>query len=582
MAAAARTFPKVPRVYSYIRFSHIKQAEGASAERQRAYAVEWAKRAGMSLDETLTDQGLSAYSQKHITQGAFGKFLAAVKAGEVPKGSVLIVEAFDRMSRADPMEAFQQLREITLAGLKVVTARDNQEYSAASFKATPMALLQCLMAMILANQESVNKGGRVADSLRRKCEGWVAGTYRGPIHVGAMPGWLRFANGKYEPIPAQVAVIRRAAALYRNGSTATQIAKTLHAEGLKIGTRTRPTASHVIRMLTYPALAGDKTVEVKRETEHGEIGHDAFELKDYFPPVMSRAELAELQQISRQRTRKFIRGEIPSLLTGFGIALCGYCGAPLRAHTLLSQRKDDGTLLPSARRLMCSHENHGSGCKRNGSCSAVPVEIAVMEFLSSPENLRKLVGSDRSSLRRSELALAEAELAATEDTLERAADLALASRSDVGVFVERVRKLETARDAAREKVQRAGRALMDAARDMTGVDEQWREVKAGVLALNYESRMAARQLTADIFERIAVYHSGVEDPAPAGERVIVVEAVAKGGDKAAWLYVRHDGTLLRKLEWVKLGKMAEAASEYQAAAVAPAPASKKRAALASA
>ena len=56
----------------------------------------------------MRDEGLSAFHQKHVTKGALGTFLAAVEAGKVPPGSVLIVEALDRLSRANPMDAQAQ------------------------------------------------------------------------------------------------------------------------------------------------------------------------------------------------------------------------------------------------------------------------------------------------------------------------------------------------------------------------------------------------------------------------------------------------------------------------------------------
>ena len=68
-----------PKVYSYLRFSDPKQAAGSSADRQTAYAQRWAADRGMVLDEALSlrDEGLSAYHQRHITQGALGAFLRA-------------------------------------------------------------------------------------------------------------------------------------------------------------------------------------------------------------------------------------------------------------------------------------------------------------------------------------------------------------------------------------------------------------------------------------------------------------------------------------------------------------------------
>ncbi len=59
-----------------------------------------AKERGLALDETLSlrDEGLSAFHQHHVKQGALGIFLRAVDDGRIPHGSVLVVEGLDRLS----------------------------------------------------------------------------------------------------------------------------------------------------------------------------------------------------------------------------------------------------------------------------------------------------------------------------------------------------------------------------------------------------------------------------------------------------------------------------------------------------
>lgn len=75
-------------VYSYLRFSDPRQAAGNSADRQAEYAKSWAAGRGLTLDESrsLRDEGLSAFHQRHIKQGALGVFLQAVDEGRIPAG----------------------------------------------------------------------------------------------------------------------------------------------------------------------------------------------------------------------------------------------------------------------------------------------------------------------------------------------------------------------------------------------------------------------------------------------------------------------------------------------------------------
>lgn len=164
------------KVYSYLRFSDAKQAAGASSERQQAYAKEWARKNGLTLDESLSmrDEGLSAYHQKHIKRGALGAFLQAVEEGKVPTGSVLVVEGLDRLSRAEPIVAQGQLAQIINAGITVVTASDSKAYSQESLKANPMDLVYSLLVMIRAHEESDTKSKRVRDATSGAARYWVS------------------------------------------------------------------------------------------------------------------------------------------------------------------------------------------------------------------------------------------------------------------------------------------------------------------------------------------------------------------------------------------------------------------------
>ncbi|SFU68274.1 Resolvase, N terminal domain [Paenacidovorax caeni] len=190
------------RVYSYLRFSDAKQADGYSTERQTAYAEAWAKEHGLQLDAELSmrDEGLSAYHQTHVKRGALGVFLAAVEIGQVPKGSVLVVEGLDRLSRAEPILAQAQLASIINAGITVVTASDNKVYSRERLKANPMDLVYSLLVMIRAHEESDTKSKRVRDAIRRQCTGWQAGKALMPNAFSSeVKGYLRLDDKNDSP-----------------------------------------------------------------------------------------------------------------------------------------------------------------------------------------------------------------------------------------------------------------------------------------------------------------------------------------------------------------------------------------------
>src|SRR6516162_1889468 len=96
-----------PKAYSYKRFSTPAQEQGDSLRRQTALADAWSARTGVPLDTelNLTDRGVSAYTGANRDVGNLGAFLRAVEDGTVPRGSWLLVESLDRLSRETPADA---------------------------------------------------------------------------------------------------------------------------------------------------------------------------------------------------------------------------------------------------------------------------------------------------------------------------------------------------------------------------------------------------------------------------------------------------------------------------------------------
>ena len=190
-------------VYSYLRFSDQRQAAGSSVARQIQYAERWAAAHGMKLDTSLSmsDHGLSAFHQRHVTEGALGVFLEAIKAGRVQEGSILIVEQLDRLSRADVLTAFNQLSSIVTAGVRVITTKDDMEFSRENLAEHPFILYPAITSMILAHEESANKSRRVTEAIVLLCKGWVAKHYRGKIRQGKDPQWLSETADGWQVIP---------------------------------------------------------------------------------------------------------------------------------------------------------------------------------------------------------------------------------------------------------------------------------------------------------------------------------------------------------------------------------------------
>lgn len=511
------------RVYSYLRFSDPRQATGNSADRQLQYAQRWAAEKGLILDESLSlrDEGLSAYHQRHVKQGALGAFLLAVDEGRIPVGSVLVVEGLDRLSRAEPLQAQAQLAQIINAGITVVTASDGREYNRAGLKAQPMDLVYSLLVMIRAHEESDTKSKRVKASIRRQCEGWVAGTYQGIIRNGRDPAWLSWTGSAWELIPERVEAVRLAIELFREGHGAVRIVRELAAKGLAL-TEKGAEAQQIYRLIRLPALIGQKSLDLDGEE---------FRLDGYYPPLLSVGEFAELQQLVETRGRRKGKGEIPGIVTGLGMTYCGYCGTAMVGQNMMFKTRADGSIADGHRRLICVGYSHNSGCPVGGSCSVVPVERAVMSYCADQMNLSGLLeGRAQLQTLRARVAKAKGEAALTEQKLARVSEALLASDGVAPlVFVRQARELEELLNGRRREAEQAERELQVlAGRDRPALAEAWASLAAGVEARDYDARMKARKLVADTFERIVIYHRGVEPDGRAGKDIDVL-LVARGG-----------------------------------------------------
>lgn len=508
-------------VYSYMRFSDPRQAAGSSAERQAAYAARWAAEHGATLDESLTlrDEGLSAYHQQHVKSGALGVFLAAIEQGRIVPGSVLVVEGLDRLSRAEPLQAQAQLAQIINAGISVVTASDGREYSRESLKAQPMDLVYSLLVMIRAHEESETKSKRVKAAIRRQCEGWMAGTFRGVIRQGQDPLWLRWAGHAWEMIPERVAAVRMGLELYQRGYSASRIIRELAEHGLALSPR-GPQALQIYRLIQQRALLGEREITLDGQTWH---------LPGYYPALLSQAEWDDLQSIASDRGRRAGRGAVQPVLTGMRLTVCGYCGAALVGQNQRRRHLADDELIPDGhRRLHCTNAGRG-GCAVDGSVSVAPIERGIFAYCSDAFNLARLYGADRTKVPKEKLAAAREALAKLDQQLARLTDAMLESDDVPAVFTARARQLEDRRPDLVEAVVHAERDLAAVARsDLTGAHERWRELAAGVEAQEAEARIQARQLVADTFEAIAVYHHGIQ-PVAGSSAPIDVVLRTKGG-----------------------------------------------------
>src|SRR5262245_48183923 len=150
--------------YSYLRYSSPEQGEGDSVRRQNKSAADWCKRHDVQLDanRTYLDRGRSAYHGRHRQRGgALAAFLAEVERGDIPPGSVLIIENLDRLSRENPWDSVPLLCSLVNAGIAVASLHPTEMLFERGCDLT--SLILAVVEFGRSHSESASKANRMGE-----------------------------------------------------------------------------------------------------------------------------------------------------------------------------------------------------------------------------------------------------------------------------------------------------------------------------------------------------------------------------------------------------------------------------------
>jgi DNA invertase Pin-like site-specific DNA recombinase len=202
--------------YSYTRYSSAEQGAGDSVARQTRLTAAWCKRHDVQLDTTRTflDRGKSAYHGKHRENGAaLAAFLREVERGDIPAGSVLIVENLDRLSRENPWRSLQLLCSLVNAGITVAALSPTEAIFEQESDLTKLFLATVEFGR--GHSESKAKADRMSSLWAEKRRAVREKTRT--ILTRVTPGWIEIRNGKMVPIPERVTIIKRMFSLTLKG-----------------------------------------------------------------------------------------------------------------------------------------------------------------------------------------------------------------------------------------------------------------------------------------------------------------------------------------------------------------------------
>lgn len=445
------------KAYFYGRFSTSEQKDGRSFDRQIEKAKAFAKKKNLELDERyFFDEGKSAFVGRHAKDGALAEFIEAVKAGEIAKGSYLLVENQDRLSRERVTTALMRFLELLQQGMVVVTLDGEQEFTS---DADFTRLMLALVPMQVAFDESKKKSERLSDVWGKKKR--LAREEGKPLGDNG-PHWLTYdeksksfgANEKSE-------IVVRIFTLSAQGYGKGKIASALNKDGIpsfKAGTGRRSgiwQQSSIDKILKSRSVLGEYQ-PYRRVVDFDEGKKlsvpDGEAIKGFYPSIISEELFSQANRaLAQRRTSKQTKtGDLFSNLLQ-GVAKCGVCGSAM--HFVNKGERPKG-----GNYLVCSKAKVGAGCPYHGYKYETLEEILVETLTKLPS--LKLV---QESVDQLEVAIDvfEGELALGKGKLEKLTNLLMTVPSEalaIGVREQelKIKEMDSELAGLRERLAQGG------------------------------------------------------------------------------------------------------------------------------
>ncbi|MCD2183657.1 recombinase family protein [Rhizobium sp. GN54] len=494
-----------PKAYSYVRMSTDIQLKGDSLRRQTEASAKYAEAHGLELiqDFKLEDIGVSAFHGRNVAQGALGKFLALAEDGSVPKGSYLLVESLDRISRQNPQAATTLFLQILQTGINIVTLTDGHVYRAGSSDFTDIIVSVVIMSR--AYEESRTKSVRVGAAWEAKRRNLQAKKL-----TRVAPIWLKLNDNRteFELVSGRVDLIKKIFNEADAGKGSFQIARGLNLAGVPTFSTSKGWhESYISKVLTNRAVLGEfqphKYVDGRR-TPFG------APVPDYFPAIVTREQFERIQAGRAVRRTKGSGRKGANFTNLFsGVAACGYCLGRMRVV-------DKGSGPKGGVYLRCENARRGVQCS-SGSWPLAHFETSFLLFVEELDLATLLSENSLAEKRRSlegSIALASAELAKQLLTRDRAFDL-LADATAATAFVRA--KI----DEATLEINRLESALAESRSELWALGgdrgSSIEEVKCAIAALRASDfeKSASRGKITDWVQRnvreLLVYADGLDE-----------------------------------------------------------------------
>ncbi|MFI8582372.1 recombinase family protein [Ectopseudomonas khazarica] len=341
----------MPKAYPYIRFSSDKQKDGLSIQRQtEAIEAYLAANPHLEVDKSLNleDLGKSGYAGRHLQKGgALYLFLEKIKSGEIEKGSVLIIEHFNRLSRLKLHKAMDLFNEILRHGIDIAVLDEKQIFTAESISS--IDYIKAVLKFDLAHEESKDKSKKGKDNWKFKKEA-LRNSQNPQIErlnfTKTLPLWLEKTDAEIVVNEQKAETIRLIFRLCIENNGYMRIATHLNqSKTPRLDASNGPwTLDIVKRLLHNRALLGEyqprKTVEIEGRARPIYVPNEEDPIKGVYPAVIDEDTFnaAHNGLTSRKSTGGGRRADMPNLFVK--LLKCDECGGSIKFQRHNNKYKD--------------------------------------------------------------------------------------------------------------------------------------------------------------------------------------------------------------------------------------------------
>lgn len=501
-----------PIAYSYVRFSTTQQELGDSLRRQVSMAEEYCKKHNLDLHPvSYRDLGVSAFKRKNVEKGALAAFIDAVKQGIITKGSFLVIEQFDRLSRADVDVALRLLLDLVHSGVTLITLVDEKVWDREAVKDIGNLIL-AIVFMSRANNESASKARRLADAWGEKKK---AAALSGKIVTRECPRWLKVNDEKtaFVVLEEKIKSIKKVFEMRLGGYGVSSIVSRANKEGWSVPGKTpvRKTGetqgdfeermgvetwhtSLVGRLLKNRALIGEYQ-PYKSDAGEGHRVPSGEPIPNYYPAVLDEQTFLRAQAVAERK------GEFPgrrdvSLKNWLQGLLNCTCGKSF------VRKNKDSKAQPGYARYYCSGRT-----RRVSDCpgaSASEIENAVLMVVSTvaPQFFE---GTARVDELKANTDILQLDLSSAKAARDRFVDAIATSKTPIPALVQRLSVAQSDVERIDKELSAARAELADLAGDFESVFENiMREVKN---IENLDARARLREDLGRIIEKVVVHQA---------------------------------------------------------------------------